>query len=140
MAERRLPAVLLLLAGLVGCGDGGGSGGGGEAAGPEDTYRRFCFSCHYAGAAGAPRLGDEEAWAPRVAQGWATLMEHTYTGLAGMPARGLCRQCSDEELEAVVGWMLAQSGGLPPDAPAFEEPTEDPEPGPAGEAVEAGTN
>jgi len=88
---------------------------------PETTYRRFCYSCHTSGAAGAPRLGDPEAWAPRVAQGWETLFDHTLNGLRGMPPRGLCRQCSDEELDAVLRWMLAQSGGLPPDAPVIAE-------------------
>lgn len=94
----------------------------GAAAGPPDaetTYRRYCYSCHASGAAGAPRLGDAEAWAPRVAQGWETLFDHTLNGLRGMPARGLCRQCSDEELDAVLRWMLVQSGGLPADAPAI---------------------
>jgi cytochrome c5 len=88
---------------------------------PETTYRRYCYSCHASGAAGAPRLGDAEAWAPRVAQGWKTLFDHTLNGLRGMPPRGLCRQCSDDELDAVLRWMLAQSGGLPADAPSIAE-------------------
>jgi cytochrome c5 len=117
VAEQRRAVVLFLILGLAGCGDGGGATAAGQASSPEDTYRRFCFSCHHAGAAGAPRLGDAEAWAARLPQGWGALMEHTYAGLGGMPARGLCRQCSDAELEAAVRWMLAQSGGLPTDAP-----------------------
>lgn len=104
---------------------------------PETTYRRYCYSCHASGAAGAPRLGDAEAWAPRVAQGWETLFDHTLNGVRGMPPRGLCRQCSDAELDVVLRWMLAQSGGLPADAPviaesASESPISPPAPEPVG--------
>lgn len=116
---RRLALALVLLTPLLaGCGpveDRRGASAGPPD--PETTYRRFCYSCHAAGAAGAPRLGDAEAWAPRLAQGWPTLFDHTVNGLRGMPPRGLCRQCSDDELDAVLRWMLAQSGGVPADAP-----------------------
>ena len=123
-AGRRARAVLVLLPLLIvaGC-DGGSAGAGGAAAevfDAETTYRRYCISCHASGAAGAPRLGDGAAWAPRVAAGWSTLWEHTVQGVRGMPPRGLCTQCSDDELASVLGWMLTQSGGLPADAPSLD--------------------
>jgi cytochrome c5 len=123
---------VLALALLAGCG-GGGGGAAGESAAAEDpaavTYRRYCYSCHYAGVGAAPRTGDADAWAPRAAQGWDVLMTHTIDGLRAMPPRGLCRQCSDEDLAAVVAWMLARSGGLPPDAPeAVRNAVADPAP------------
>ncbi len=76
----------------------------------EATYQRYCFSCHTTGAGGAPRTGDVETWRPRLAQGRDVLIRHTIDGLPpAMPARGLCRQCSDEELVQVVDYMIERS-------------------------------
>ena len=116
----------LLASLLTGCGDGRPGGATAESSGPEATYRRYCYSCHAVGAAGAPRVGDEDAWRPRIAQGWNTLLTHTIGGVRTMPPKGLCRQCSDEELAAVLGWMLDLSGGRPADAPAPEIPAAEP--------------
>ena len=110
----------LLASLLTGCSDGGPGGATAESSGPEATYRRYCYSCHAVGAAGAPRVGDIDAWRPRIAQGWNTLLAHTIDGVRTMPPKGLCRQCSDEDLAAVLGWMLDLSGGRPADAPAPE--------------------
>ena len=70
----------------------------------EAVYERYCFSCHAAGVAGAPKTGDAEAWAPRMAKGREALMRSTIDGMTpGMPARGLCFDCSDQELaDAIV--------------------------------------
>lgn len=94
---------------LGGCG-GGGEGAAAPAAPGEDTYRKFCISCHLSGAAGAPKLGDAAAWAPRVEQGIDVLVRHTIDGLPpGMPAKGLCLQCTDEQLRDAVEYMVGQS-------------------------------
>lgn len=91
-----------------------GSAGAVAAAGPDldagkETYGRFCFSCHAAGVAGAPKLGDKEAWAPRLAKGLDMLVASTISGVPpAMPARGLCMSCSDLELRDAVAWMIAQ--------------------------------
>jgi cytochrome c5 len=76
-----------------------------------ELYGRTCSACHGTGAAGAPRLGDSNAWAPRIAQGRDTLYKHTLAGLNAMPPRGLCADCTDEELQRVVDHMASQSGG-----------------------------
>jgi hypothetical protein len=39
------------------------------AATAEDTYKTSCSTCHDAGVANAPKLGDKAAWAPRLKQG-----------------------------------------------------------------------
>ena len=111
-----LLATLLLV--LQGCGGAEGPEGAENLAAGELVYRRNCYSCHASGAAGAPRLGDSRAWAARSAQGWDTLMRHTIEGVRSMPARGLCRQCSDDDLALSLGYMLQRSGGLPDDVPA----------------------
>ncbi|MDZ7827794.1 MAG: AMP-binding protein [Gammaproteobacteria bacterium] len=115
-----LPALLTTVL-LAGCGEGAGGGPSGEsaeAAPGELVYRRYCYSCHASGAAGAPRTGIAEAWTDRRARGWDALMTSTLEGLRGMPARGLCRQCSDDDLALALGYMLQRSGGLPESAPA----------------------
>jgi cytochrome c5 len=97
---------------LVGCGDGSVGGPQQPRVAPKKlpgqlTYQRFCFSCHASGAAGAPRMGDVAAWAPRIEKGEEVLIQSTIQGIPpGMPPRGLCMQCSDEELAATVRFML----------------------------------
>jgi cytochrome c5 len=58
----------------------------------EEAFGKICTTCHTPGLAGAPKVGDHAAWAPRIAQGKDTLYQHAingYTGKAGvMPARG----------------------------------------------------
>lgn len=100
---------------LAACGsaeDGGSAATTADAAEQvpgEQTYRRFCFSCHASGAAGAPRVGQASAWEPRVAQGMDMLLNHTIEGMPGMPPRGMCRQCSDEDLRDAINYMVQRS-------------------------------
>jgi len=93
---------------LAGCGDPGDDMQASPAG--EQTYTRFCFSCHAAGIAGAPRTGDRDAWASRVAKGRDVLLQATIEGVPpGMPPKGLCAQCSDEELAAAIDYMIEHS-------------------------------
>ena len=76
----------------------------------ETTYNRYCYSCHAGGIAGAPKFGDVQAWRPRIAKGESLLLQATIEGVdPGMPARGLCSSCSDEELAAAVDYMVTNS-------------------------------
>lgn len=75
----------------------------------KDIYQASCFACHGTGAAGAPKLGDQAAWAPRIAQGMDTLMQHTLNGFNAMPPKGTCFTCSDEDLKAAVEYMIDES-------------------------------
>lgn len=93
---------------LAGC---GGEDGTGQPAHPgEQVYNRYCFSCHAAGIAGAPRVGDAGSWAQRVGKGREALLQATITGIPpGMPPRGLCSDCSDAELAAAIDYMIERS-------------------------------
>ena len=57
-------------------------------------------------------LTNKAAWAPRLAQGEATLLKHAiegYTGTEGMmPAKGGNPALTDEQVKATVDWMIAQ--------------------------------
>ena len=105
--------VVLLFAGA--CSESG-PGVANDGAVPEPVhpgkavYERFCFSCHAAGVAGAPRAGDAEAWAARLATGREQMLQSTIAGMdPGMPARGLCFDCSDDDLADAIDYMLVNS-------------------------------
>tara|TARA_B100000700_G_scaffold71851_1_gene80043 strand:+ start:29712 stop:30197 length:486 start_codon:yes stop_codon:yes gene_type:complete len=72
-------------------------------------YARVCAACHDTGAAGAPKKGDVEAWAPRLEQGTETLYSHAINGFNAMPARGGNPSLSDEEVKAAVDHLVATS-------------------------------
>src|SRR5437867_9027317 len=40
----------------------------------EQVFAAQCSACHAAGVAGAPKFGDTSAWAPRLGQGYETLL------------------------------------------------------------------
>lgn len=91
---------------------------GGAAAAPPPTdgrsiYETACFACHGMGVAGAPKIGDKTAWAPRIAQGMATLDKHAIEGFQGaggvMPAKGGRVDLSDEAIKAAVEHLVSQS-------------------------------
>ena len=108
----RVLTALLLAATLAGCGGESGTASAPQSAASagETTYLRFCFSCHAAGVAGAPKMGDVAAWAPRIAKGEDVLLASTINGLPpGMPPKGLCAQCSDEDLGDAVRYMVERS-------------------------------
>ncbi|WP_372966452.1 cytochrome c5 family protein [Marinobacter sp.] len=74
-----------------------------------DVFNSACMACHATGAAGAPVSGNAEAWAPRIAKGMDTLINHAINGFNAMPPRGACANCSDEELAAAVEFMVESS-------------------------------
>lgn len=82
------------------------------ASGPrsgEDIYNKSCIACHGSGAAGAPKLGDVAGWTPRIGQGIDTLYTHAIKGFNGMPAKGLCMDCSEDEIKVTVDYMVNNS-------------------------------
>lgn len=81
------------------------------ASGPlsgQAVYDQFCFACHAVGVGGAPLLGDMAQWEPRIAKGMDVLMASTVNGINAMPAKGTCMNCSDDELNDAVAYMLEQ--------------------------------
>lgn len=74
----------------------------------QKVYQASCQSCHAAGVAGAPKLGDKAAWAPRIAKGNDAMLASVINGLNVMPPKGACMSCSDEELSAAMEYMIEQ--------------------------------
>lgn len=73
-------------------------------------FNTACTACHTAGIAGAPKIGDKAAWAPRIAQGTNTLYEHAIKGFQGkagvMPPKG-GSTAPDADVKAAVDYMVA---------------------------------
>jgi cytochrome c5 len=81
--------------------------------GPQ-VYNEVCIACHSPpGLGGAPALGDAAAWAPRIALGVDTLLDHALTGFSGskgiMPKKGGRLDLSDEEIIAAVRYMVERA-------------------------------
>lgn len=68
-------------------------------------YDKSCKVCHETGAAGAPKAGDAEAWAPRVAKGMDALLASVNAGLNAMPPKGMCFDCTDADYTALIQYM-----------------------------------
>jgi len=80
-----------------------------SAAGVGKTvYDSTCVACHGAGVAGAPKLGDKAAWAPRIAQGLATLQNSAIHGKNAMPPKG-GSTAPDADIKAAVEYMVNAS-------------------------------
>lgn len=82
----------------------------------EQVYTGQCAACHAAGVAGAPKLGDSAAWAPRVATGYEALLNSVLKGKGAMAAQGGGAYSDYEISRAVV--YLANEGGAKFDEPA----------------------
>jgi cytochrome c5 len=77
------------------------------AADGKKVYDTACFACHATGAAGAPKLGDKSAWAPRLASGTTALYQSSLKGKGAMPPKGGNAALSDAEVKAAVDYMTA---------------------------------
>ncbi len=76
----------------------------------EQVYKSVCAMCHSAALMGAPKFGDKDQWAPRIAQGYDTLVDHAIHGIRMMPAKGGNPGLSDEEVGRAVAYMANEAG------------------------------
>lgn len=86
----------------------------------EQVFSSVCTSCHTAGVAGAPKVGDNAAWAPRIKEGLDAMFNIALHGKGAMPPKGGNPSLSDYEVERAVVFMANKSGGnfKEPEAPA----------------------
>lgn len=82
----------------------------------EAVFKSVCVACHGAGVAGAPKFGELSAWAPRIKQGYATVVGHAINGIRAMPAKGGNADLDDIEVARAVVYIVNNSGG------SFKEP------------------
>src|SRR4051812_39519193 len=108
---------------------GASAGGAQTAKSGEEVFKFVCTACHLTGVAGAPKLGDKAAWAPRIKTGEKALLQSALKGKGGMPPKGGAADLSDVEVERALVYMANAAGAK------FKEPagarTAQPTPAPA---------
>ena len=82
----------------------------------DHVYQTVCKTCHEAGLAGAPKIGDKSAWAPRVKTGVSALYTNAIKGKNAMPPKGGNAELADVEVQRAVVYMANRSGA------SFKEP------------------
>jgi cytochrome c5 len=107
VARRIQPMAQVALAGAV--------GGAKVTKGSEEIYKATCAACHDAAVAGAPKIGDKAAWAPRIGVGLEKLAASGTKGKGAMPPKGGA-DISDADFARVVAWLANKSGA------SFKEP------------------
>ena len=77
----------------------------------QQKYMASCFACHSTGAAGAPKVGAgmSAEWEPRLEKGLDAVVQNAINGINTMPAKGICFDCTDEDLRAIVEYMIESS-------------------------------
>ncbi|WP_293267380.1 c-type cytochrome [Neptunomonas sp.] len=73
----------------------------------ETIVEKHCKACHKIGLAGAPKLGDKEAWAPHLATGVEAMAATVLKGKGAMPPKGTCGTCTPEQILAAVEALIA---------------------------------
>jgi cytochrome c5 len=78
------------------------------AADGKTVYGQTCAACHASGLAGAPKVGDRAAWAPRTGGGKGALMGSVVKGKGAMPPKAGNASLTEEEIGAAIDYMLEQ--------------------------------
>ncbi|MDR1063886.1 MAG: c-type cytochrome [Azoarcus sp.] len=76
----------------------------------EEVYKTICTTCHATAVGGAPKTGDADAWAPRIATGYDTLVQSVINGKGAMAPRGGSTDLADAEIGRAVAWLANQAG------------------------------
>ncbi|RQP29583.1 c-type cytochrome [Burkholderia ubonensis] len=86
----------------------------------EAVYKAVCVTCHGTGAAGAPKFGSKDDWAPRISQGFDTLVKTALAGKGAMPPRGGTSpdDYSDYEIARAIVYMANNDGANFPEPAA----------------------
>jgi cytochrome c5 len=77
----------------------------------EEVVKAQCIKCHETGKGGAPKIGDRDAWIPRLKEGLDSTVRSAMKGHGGMPARGGLADLTDSELRSAVIYLFR---GPPP--------------------------
>ncbi len=77
----------------------------------ENIYQKYCAACHMGGGGGAPKFGNAAQWEPIVKQGMPKVYDNAIKGIDGMPAKGNCESCTDEQIKSAVDYLVGKSTG-----------------------------
>jgi cytochrome c5 len=106
--ERTMPVAKVCVEGDA-CAKPAAAPAAGAARSGKEIFGAVCTACHSTGALGAPKIGNKDDWAPRIAKGIDTLLQHALHGFNSMPPRGTCTDCTDDEIKGTIEYMISQS-------------------------------
>jgi cytochrome c5 len=72
----------------------------------EQIVKAQCSKCHLKGLNGAPKIGDRDAWIPRLKDGLDPVVRSAINGHGAMPARGGLANLSDAEMRDAITYMF----------------------------------
>ncbi len=101
----RFGFIFLLGCCLIAC---GGSEQQAQLLAGEEIVKKNCKVCHAQGINGAPIIGNQKMWGPRIAKGREALVANAINGVGLMPAKGGQMHVTDEEIELAVTYFLSQ--------------------------------
>ncbi len=64
-----------------------------------------CIQCHASVRTGAPLMGDPSDWKPIMEKGIEQVIINVIQGFKGMPPRGYCSSCSEQDFIELVKLM-----------------------------------
>ena len=76
----------------------------------EQVVKAQCVKCHGTGVNGAPKIGDQAAWRPRLKNGVDATVRSAIHGHGKMPARGGMADLTDPEVRAAILYMFNPAG------------------------------
>ena len=72
----------------------------------DQIVKMRCATCHEAGKGGAPKIGDRDAWIPRLKDGLDATVRSAINGHGAMQARGGMPDLTDAEMKDAVTYMM----------------------------------
>jgi cytochrome c5 len=89
----------------------------------EAIVKATCSACHATGVQKAPKIGDQNDWAPHIHHGLGAMLETARKGKGAMPARGGDTSLTDAEVTRAVIFMANAAGAnfKEPSAPAAKK-------------------
>jgi cytochrome c5 len=80
----------------------------GDSGKGKSIFDTTCMACHATGAAGAPKIGDKAAWAPRLKEGMPAVYGIAMKGKGAMPPKGGNGTLSEADVKAAVDYMVSK--------------------------------
>ena len=74
----------------------------------QKVYASSCAACHDTGLMGAPKIGDEKAWAGHQEHGMEHMVSNAISGIGKMPPKGGNMKLTDAEVRAAVEYMVGK--------------------------------
>lgn len=79
----------------------------------ETTFKNECASCHTGGfkgwVSGSPEIGVKADWVEFFKKSTLEMTQATIKGTEGMDPKGGCKNCTDEEIEQAVEYIVTQT-------------------------------